>query len=367
MKRGALAMALVAALFVLCVGGGAITLLGGLIAEDAAVTTNSFNGCGTNKRIDIKGPLPRLAGVSDDQLRNAAIIVAVGQDMKVPPRGWVIAVATARQESSLRNLDHLGDRNDHDSLGLFQQRPSKGWGTPAQVQDPQYASRKFYEKLVKVQGWQAMRLTDAAQAVQRSAYPEAYQKWEPLATQIVNVLTGGGARAAAVADPNALSCADPGQVSAGGWTRPVSAKVNSGFRPPHRPGHDGVDLAAPRGTVIRAAAAGTVTMVRCNATLHGNPISCDTDGSPAVKGCGWYVEITHAGHIITRYCHMRQRPSVTIGQHVTAGQPIGFVGSSGNSSGPHLHFEVHLGGDRTSAGATDPRPFMHHAGAPLGG
>ncbi|MEM5874189.1 MAG: hypothetical protein QW065_05340, partial [Acidilobaceae archaeon] len=71
----------------------------------------------------------------------------------VPPRGWVIAIATAIQESGLRNLGHLGVRNDHDSLGLFQQRPSMGWGTPEQLQDPVYASTKFYEKLVRCSQW----------------------------------------------------------------------------------------------------------------------------------------------------------------------------------------------------------------------
>src|SRR4029453_12564171 len=95
----------------------------------------------------------------DEQMHNAAIIIAVGQRMKVPPRGWVIAIATAIQESSLRNLGDLGARNDHDSLGLFQQRPSTGWGTPAQIMDPQYSSTKFYEKLLQVPDWQTLPLT----------------------------------------------------------------------------------------------------------------------------------------------------------------------------------------------------------------
>jgi murein DD-endopeptidase MepM/ murein hydrolase activator NlpD len=74
----------------------------------------------------------------------------------------------------------------------------------------------------------------------------------------------------------------------------------------------------------------------------------------------------HAGGVMTRYCHMVMRPEVHPGQQVTAGQPIGLSGSSGNSSGPHLHFEVHLNGDRTAAGAVDPVPFMQQVGAPLG-
>src|SRR5204862_1422787 len=134
---------------------------------------------------DVK--LPRAGQLGDEQMHNAAVIVATGQRIRVPPRGWVIAIATALQESELVNLGDLGSHNDHDSLGLFQQRPSQGWGTPAQVMDPAYASRKFYEKLLAVHGWQTMALTEAAQAVQRSAYPDAFAKHEPLATLVVNI------------------------------------------------------------------------------------------------------------------------------------------------------------------------------------
>jgi hypothetical protein len=92
----------------------------------------------------------------------------------------------------LRNLSY-GDR---DSLGLFQQRPSQGWGTEAQVQDPGYAAGKFFDHLVLVPGWETGRLTDVAQAVQRSGFPEAYQQWEPVATELAAVLvakpTGSG-------------------------------------------------------------------------------------------------------------------------------------------------------------------------------
>lgn len=105
------------------------------------------------------------------------------------PRGWVIAVATAMQESTLRNLPG-GDR---DSAGLFQQRSSQGWGTRAQLQEPRYAAGKFYTALLAVDGWQAMALADAAQAVQRSAYPGAYAKWEDDAIALIRILTGGTA------------------------------------------------------------------------------------------------------------------------------------------------------------------------------
>ena len=138
----------------------------------------------------------------------------------------------------------------------------------------------------------------------------------------------------------------------------------SGFRTPGRPTHNGVDLGAARGTPVRAASPGTVLTVRCNVVpaAHG----CDVDGSVQIGGCGWYVDIGHAGGVITRYCHLGQRPFVLPGQQVLAGTPIGRVGSSGNSSGPHLHYEVHLSHDQSPAGAVDPVPFMRGVGAPLG-
>lgn len=129
--------------------------------------------------------------LAPDQLTHAATIVAAAVRRDLPERAAVIALATALQESKLRNLT-TGDR---DSIGLFQQRPSQGWGTPKQLQDPRYAAGEFYEHLVRVPGWQQMRLTDAAQAVQRSAHPELYQKWETDATTLAAALLGDEAGA----------------------------------------------------------------------------------------------------------------------------------------------------------------------------
>ncbi|MFG1928925.1 M23 family metallopeptidase [Cryptosporangium sp. NPDC048952] len=159
---------------------------------------------------------------------------------------------------------------------------------------------------------------------------------------------------AETSSPSAARCP---AVSAQGWTVPALGHVGSGFRTPDRPGHAGVDIIVPRYTVIRAASAGIVVTSLCNAS-SGN---CDVDGSPAVKGCGWYVEIAHTTGLTTRYCHMVERPAVVVGQSVETGQPLGEVGSSGNSSGPHLHFETRLNGD-----AVNPIPFMAAHGAPLG-
>jgi hypothetical protein len=119
-----------------------------------------------------------------EQVTNARTIAQVARDRGLPDRAVVIALATAQQESRLRNLDY-GDR---DSLGLFQQRPSQGWGTEAQVQDPVYAAGKFYDGLVRVSNWESGRLTEVAQSVQLSGFPELYQQWEGMAQELTNYL-----------------------------------------------------------------------------------------------------------------------------------------------------------------------------------
>jgi hypothetical protein len=129
---------------------------------------------------------------SAEQMANAKAIVETGKALGLPPRAWVIAVATSLQESNLRNIGHLGANNDHDSLGLFQQRPSSGWGTPEQIQDPTYSATAFYNGLVDVAGWDTLPLTVAAQKVQVSAFPDHYAKHETQAGNIVAALHGAG-------------------------------------------------------------------------------------------------------------------------------------------------------------------------------
>jgi hypothetical protein len=131
-----------------------------------------------------------------EQLRNAKAIVATAQKMNLPPRAWVIGIATSIQESTLHNYGHLGKRNDHDSLGLFQQRPSMGWGTPEQITKPEYAAGKFFAKLVKIKNWNQLPVTKAAQRVQISGFPNAYAKHETQAGLIIQALYGKGPYAA---------------------------------------------------------------------------------------------------------------------------------------------------------------------------
>jgi cell wall-associated NlpC family hydrolase len=132
------------------------------------------------------GPTNGVSGYSREQSANASTIVAVGKQMQVPEHGLVTAVAAALQESGLRNLDH-GDR---DSLGLFQQRPSQGWGTPAQIMNPAYAATAFYHRLLEIPGWRELSVNDAAQTVQRSATPTAYGHHET-AARVIAAAVGG--------------------------------------------------------------------------------------------------------------------------------------------------------------------------------
>jgi hypothetical protein len=126
------------------------------------------------------------------QMGNARAIIQTGQQLNLPPRAWVIAVATSLQETKLVNYGNLGDANDHDSLGLFQQRPSSGWGSPDQLTDPHYAATAFYRALVQVPGWQNLPLTVAAQDVQVSAFGDRYAQWEKQATDMVLAQYGVG-------------------------------------------------------------------------------------------------------------------------------------------------------------------------------
>ncbi|RQW98475.1 hypothetical protein DLJ59_27080, partial [Micromonospora inaquosa] len=141
-----------------------------------------------------------VAGLDQAQMDNAKIIVDVGLEMKMPRRALVVALATAMQESNLYNLasdvlpesaqySNQGSGSDHDSVGLFQQRPSSGWGTVAQLMRPSYAARAFYSALNEIPGWQDMSVTSAAQAVQISAYPDAYAQHEDRATTVAAALT----------------------------------------------------------------------------------------------------------------------------------------------------------------------------------
>ncbi|MFT4216468.1 MAG: hypothetical protein QM619_04685 [Micropruina sp.] len=164
-------------------------LVGGLVWGGAVVWSNAT-----------KQPLPMddqcratadgaTVTLTPEQAVNATLIASVALSRDLPARAVTIALATAYQESGIRNLDY----GHADSIGLFQQRPSKGWGTVKQIMDPFYSSGKFYDALVRVKNWRTSDINDVAQAVQRSGYPDAYRKHVDKAQVLSSVLAGATA------------------------------------------------------------------------------------------------------------------------------------------------------------------------------
>ncbi len=166
-----------------------LALLGGAGAAGVAVYR------GTGPLPDPEGCTTVVEGVTvfldTEQAENAALIAGIGVHRGLPARAVSIALATAYQESKIVNIEH-GDR---DSLGLFQQRPSQGWGTEAEILDPVHATNAFYDALVKIDGYETMRITEAAQKVQRSAFPEAYEDHAEDGRALASALTGWSAHA----------------------------------------------------------------------------------------------------------------------------------------------------------------------------
>lgn len=278
-------------------------------------------------------PLSTGAGhLDEEQTLSAKAIVTVGQRLGVPARGWVIAVATALQESGLRPLPY-GDR---DSIGLFQQRAA--WGSYQDRTGLATSSTMFYtggqggqRGLLDIPLWQFLPLSVAAQEVQVSAFPDAYAKWEPLAQAIVRKLSGE---------------TDTGCASAGTWISPVHPGdfvLTSGFGECGdlwEDCHTGLDFAAPQGTPAMAASDGVVTFA-------------GTDGP-----YGNLVRVLHSGGVATWYAHL-ERINVEIGQAVRAGEVVGLIGQTGNVRGFHLHFEVRQAASKTQSGtAIDPHAWL---------
>jgi peptidoglycan DL-endopeptidase CwlO len=167
-----------------------VVLLGGLLVagQFTGGGQDATGTCDAGDRAAVG--VPRTAAdLQPVQRQAAATIVGVAKGMNAPPRAWVVALATAMQESGM-GVAGMDVAVDHDSLGLFQQRPSQGWGTPDQVRDPVHATQTFLAHLLAIPGWQDMPVTQAAQTVQRSAFPGAYAKWEPLAASLVGDLAG---------------------------------------------------------------------------------------------------------------------------------------------------------------------------------
>jgi hypothetical protein len=201
----------VAAIVAVTIGGTAFTIanpadraVASAVTRELLIVTQPGSpdyGGGSPSASPAPPAKPRpVAGLNQAAMDNAVAIVEVGKQMNLPRRAYVVAIMTALQETGLRNLanasvpeslkyPHQGVDRNFDSVGLFQQRPSQGWGTAAELMDPPTAARLFYNRLSRVSGWQTMSVGDAAQSVQRSAFPRAYDKQRVRAEQIVAAIS----------------------------------------------------------------------------------------------------------------------------------------------------------------------------------
>ncbi|MGA5304574.1 C40 family peptidase [Nucisporomicrobium flavum] len=204
--------------------GGLVLLLVLIAAAGAGVVSALFGGGSAayacSATVTTPGTTP--SGLTAEQATNAGVIIFTGQRLGIPPRGWVIAIATALQESDLVNSPTA---TDHDSVGLFQQRPSQGWGTVAQLTDPVYAATRFYQALQRVPRWRTLELTEAAQAVQRSAYPHAYAQHEARAASLVAAYTGGTVCDGGDNVPATATTLPPRFTLSAGTPRPLGAAI----------------------------------------------------------------------------------------------------------------------------------------------
>lgn len=180
------------------VAAGVVVVVGAKIASDKLFEQPLIDGCSAHV-------LDMTTRLTVEEAENAALISALSVQRGMPARAATIALATAFQESGLRNIDY-GDR---DSVGLFQQRPSQGWGTPEEILDPYYATSRFYAALAKIDGYDAMEIADAAQRVQNSADGAAYAQHETGARALASSLTGETPAAFSCELREAPTTADP--------------------------------------------------------------------------------------------------------------------------------------------------------------
>jgi len=281
-------------------------------------------------------------GFTSEQKRNASVIISVGRSLGASQRDILIALMAAFQESGIRSLNY-GDR---DSIGIFQQR--NAWGSRSARLDPYQSARMFFlggsqgqQGLLDKRNRNRLSLAQAAQAVQVSAFPNAYAKWQDEAASLLGMSPGKAA--------SALGGKQGGSLGAGSWTRPVRngtltqvyGRPNSGYSAGH---HTGIDYGVSMGTPVYAAAAGRVVRVTSGGSY------------------GQRIEIEHNGKVWTLYAHL-SASSVRVGDTVSAGQIIGKSGNSGNSTGPHLHFEVRQGQNRYG-NTVNPMKFLDGSTTP---
>lgn len=346
-------------LALLCVGPSTALVSVGVLMNPATIAL-----CVTGSLT--VGPIPdsltvttadgQTVTLNRQQLTHAATIITVGAATPgVGQAGIRVALMAGLTESTLQMLTNTGtypesanypndgDASDHDSLGIFQMRPAAGWGTVKDLMDPTYQARAFFggpggpnypspAGLLDIPGWQQLDPGSAAQAVEVSAYPDRYRNWQPAADLILTTLTRPAPRDGDSGD--SLVVPETSRIV---FPLPEGSYVGTdsfGWRTNYNTGeaefHSGSDYGAADGTPIFAVADGRVAVAEFSGTWGGLII----------------IEHTVQGaRVASYYAHMWQQGIyVAAGEAVTAGQHIGDVGSSGYSTGAHLHLEIRPGG-----------------------
>ncbi|RYU14793.1 peptidoglycan DD-metalloendopeptidase family protein [Nocardioides iriomotensis] len=349
---------------------GVFALLGTLLGLPLFINDDVESCNGPDVSLASPSQVESLRELSEPQLANAATIIGVGYRLGVSRKGIVVALAVAHQESGFLNyandgrggdliflqagiedslgLPHQAVGSDHGSLGVFQQQ-WPWWGSMEELMDPAKAAEKFYRALLKVRGWESMRETAAGQAVQISAYPDAYADDVPLAEALLaDPATAGAAEVTSASLESVSGGCLLGDMPPGTVTYPLPA--SSGYIDAHNfgsaganwsKGHTGTDFSASCGTPVVASTAGTV-VIRTDQPWSGR----------------WLVQVsTGIGRLTTWYGHM-QSLTVEDGDQVQPDDQIGTVGSEGNSTGCHLHFEVHSRGGSIYEDGIDPSQWL---------
>lgn len=290
------------------------------------------------------GGATRTLGATE--LGHAATILSVARSLGVSARGQQIAMMTALQESGFKmyanssvpaSLDYPHDAvsSDHDSVNYFQQRVS-GWGTVGELMDPVYAAKAFFggedgpnggspRGLLDIPGWEEMGLGEAAQTVQVSAFPTAYDKWEPAAQQIINAVAGS------------ISCNS-------------SVVVGGQVAFPLSPGYQMTSGYGPRAADVPGASSWHVAIdLQHWPNPCGDPVYAVLPGTVTLSSSLW-LSIKHPDGFVVSYLHMyKSERLVNVGDTVTAGQQIGVVGNVPPSGGCHLHLAVNKNGTTNAA------------------
>lgn len=340
-------------------GGGLMTIAGAaLLGVPLAIVlmvavilggADVAHGCGTGSAATIDtATLPdNVAGYGHDQLAIAAVGMNVAAARGLSTQAQIIVVAAGMGESGLRNLGYGDDINGVTnpdgsatcSLGVLQQQWCLGWGTRAQVLDPEYAFGAFLDRLIRVTGWEDLDVSIAINRVQGNSDPHYYAKYEAAAREVVDALAGSTGTGG--------SCS----IGDGDWTAPIALDTPNlmisdfyGSRNASITGysylHNGVDFSVPIGTPVGAASAGTITETVMGGGARGN-----------------YVTIDHGDGVQSQYLHLSSI-TATKGQHVNAGDVIAASGNTGRSTGPHLHFTIYTDKAPAPDHSTDPIPVL---------